>query len=157
MAQMGAMALDGGDPRLPHQDGELAGQGMVAYTRPQMRPLHDKSITFEEYHYYALQSRAEEDLDHRTGKNANETRGFLSTLTGKGPSSEASDEKRRRSTVPDINLSTPDNRAIITEEEWTNASRAIRTATAGSIFFLITTDILGPFALPYAFATTGWG
>ena len=157
MAQMGAMALDGGDPRLPHNDGELAGQGIVAYTRPQMRPLHDKSITFEEYHYYALQSRAEEDLDHRTGQNASGTRGFLSILTGKGPSSEASDEKRRRSTVPDINLSAPDNRAIITEEEWTNASRAMRTATAGAVFFLITTDILGPFALPYAFATTGWG
>ena len=157
MAQMGAMALDGGDPRLPHKDGELAGQGIVAYTRPQMRPLHDKSITFEEYHYYALQSRAEEDLDHRTGQNASGTRGFLSTLTGKGPSSEAADEKRRRSTVPDINLSAPDNRAIITEEEWTNASRAMRTATAGAVFFLITTDILGPFALPYAFATTGWG
>ena len=157
MAQMGAMALDGGDPRLPHKDGELAGQGIVAYTRPQMRPLHDKSITFEEYHYYALQSRAEEDLDHRTGQNTNRNRGFLSTLTGKGSSSEASDEKRRRSTVPDINLSAPDNRAIVTEEEWTNASRAMRTATAGAVFFLITTDILGPFGLPYAFATTGWG
>ena len=155
MAQMGAMALDGGDPRLPHKDGELAGQGTVAYTRPQMRPLHDKSITFEEYHYYALQARAEEDLDHRTGQNANGTRGFLSTLMAKGPSSE--DEKRRTSMVPDINLSAPDNRAIITEEEWTNASRAIRTATAGAVFFLITTDILGPFGLPYAFATTGWG
>ena len=155
MAQMGAMALDGGDPRLPHKDGELAGQGIVAYTRPQMRPLHDKSITFEEYHYYALQARAEEDLEHRTGQNANGTRGFLSTLMAKDPSSE--DEKRRTSTVPDINLSAPDNRAIITEEEWTNASRAIRTATAGAVFFLITTDILGPFGLPYAFATTGWG
>ncbi|KAJ5197733.1 amino acid transporter [Penicillium cinerascens] len=38
-----------------------------------------------------------------------------------------------------------------------NASRALRSATAGAIFYLITTDILGPFGLPYAFATTGWG
>ena len=159
MAQMGNMALDGGDPRLPHKEGELAGQGMVAYTRPQMRPLHDKSITFEEYHYYALQSRAEEDSNHRMGMNNTETRGFLSVLLPKkAPSSEAAEGERRESKIPiDLNLSNPDRRASVTDEEWTNASRAIRTATAGAIFFLITTDILGPFALPYAFATTGWG
>ena len=92
-------------------------------------------------------------------KNGAGTRGFLSTIIpGKGPSSLASDEKRNQSMIPaDINLSVPDRRASVTEEEWTNASRAIRTATAGAIFFLITTDILGPFGLPYAFATTGWG
>ncbi|KAF6239770.1 hypothetical protein HO173_002316 [Letharia columbiana] len=159
MAQLGAMALDGGDPRLADKEGEFAGQGIVAYTRPQMRALHDKSITFEEYHYYALQSRAEEDSNHRMVKNGAGTRGFLSTIIpGKGPSSLASDEKRNQSMIPaDISLSVPDRRASVTEEEWTNASRAVRTATAGAIFFLITTDILGPFGLPYAFATTGWG
>lgn len=159
MAQLGAMALDGGDPRLSNKEGEFAGQGIVAYTRPQMRALHDKSITFEEYHYYALQARAEEDSNHRMGTTATETRGFLSTLIpGKGPSSEPSDGMRHDSKIPtNMNLSNPDRRASVTEEEWTNASRAVRTATAGAVFFLITTDILGPFGLPYAFATTGWG
>lgn len=159
MAQLGNMALDGGDPRLADKEGEFAGQGIVAYTRPQMRALHDKSITFEEYHYFALQSRAEEDSNHRAGRNVTETRGFLSTLIpGKGPTSVASDEKRHNSMIPtNINLNVPGRRASVTDEEWTNASRAIRTATAGAIFFLITTDILGPFGLPYAFATTGWG
>lgn len=47
--------------------------------------------------------------------------------------------------------------AVISDEEWTNASRALRTATRGAAFYLITTDILGPFGLPYAFATMGWG
>lgn len=158
MAQLGAMALDGGDPRLADKEGEFAGQGIVSYTRPQMRALHDKSITFEEYHYYALQARAEEDSNHRMVKNGNGTRGFLSTIIpGKGPSSEASDEKRHDSMIPTENLSVPDRRASVTDEEWTNASRAVRTATASAVFFLITTDILGPFGLPYAFATTGWG
>ncbi|KAL9135490.1 MAG: hypothetical protein Q9175_003329 [Cornicularia normoerica] len=159
MAQLGAMALDGGDPRLSDKEGDFAGQGIVAYTRPQMRALHDKSITFEEYHYYALQARAEEDSNHRMMNNGTGTRGFLSTIIpGKGPSSEAADERRHESMIPaDVNLSVPDRRASVTDEEWTNASRAIRTATAGAVFFLITTDILGPFALPYAFATTGWG
>ncbi len=156
MAQMAAMALDGGDPRLSDKEGAFAGQGMVSYTRPQMRAMHDKNITFEEYHYYALQSRAEEDSNHRTVMNGAPTRGFLATLIpGKSASSESSDEKSQIPT--DINLSVPERRASVTDEEWTNASRAIRTATAGAIFFLITTDILGPFGLPYAFATTGWG
>jgi amino acid permease len=47
--------------------------------------------------------------------------------------------------------------AIISDEEWANASRALRSATRGAAFYLITTDILGPFGLPYAFATMGWG
>jgi amino acid permease len=55
------------------------------------------------------------------------------------------------------NLSDPRVRGSVTEEEWTNASRALRTATRGTIFYLITTDILGPFGLPYAFGGMGWG
>jgi hypothetical protein len=38
----------------------------------------------------------------------------------------------------------------ITEAEWTNASRAFRTATWAACFYLITTDILGPFGIGYA-------
>lgn len=35
------------------------------------------------------------------------------------------------------------NRYGITDDEWYNAQRSVRTATWGSIFYLITTDILG--------------
>ena len=38
----------------------------------------------------------------------------------------------------------------ITDVEWTNASRAFRTATWAACFYLITTDILGPFGIGYA-------
>lgn len=46
---------------------------------------------------------------------------------------------------------------IITDEEWIQASRAARTATWGAIFYLITTDILGPFSTGYAFSQLGFG
>jgi len=46
---------------------------------------------------------------------------------------------------------------IITDEEWVRASRAARTATWGAIFYLITTDILGPFSTGYAFSQLGFG
>lgn len=44
----------------------------------------------------------------------------------------------------------------VSDEEWMNAQRAIRQAGGAACFYLITTDILGPFGLAYSFATVGW-
>jgi len=152
MSNMANLALDGGDPRLDSTEEKFAGQGVVSYTHPQMRALHDPTVSFEEYQYYANQARALEAADVVP---KSQSRGFLSTLIpNKGV---ATNEERRASLVPDVNISDRTARATVTDDEWINASRAVRTATAGAIFYLITTDILGPFGLPYAFATTGWG
>ncbi|MCJ1247132.1 hypothetical protein MMC30_004343 [Trapelia coarctata] len=149
MSNLANLALDGGDPRLNSTKGELAGQGIVPYTQPQMRALHDSSVSFEEYHYYAVQTRALEDsLVVPNGQ----TRGFLSTIIPRKDK-----EKPPTSMVIDGKDSDPARHATVAHEDWINASRALRTATAGAVFYLITTDILGPFGLPYAFATTGWG
>ena len=158
MAKVGTMALDGGDPRLADKESQLGGQGIVAYTRPQMRALHDPSISFEEYYYFAQQTRAEEEDHHLS--SSGQTRGIFSTIFPSRSGNrveEDSEEKHRGSLMPNVNTSDPNSRASVTDQEWTNASRAVRTATAGAVFYLITTDILGPFGLPYAFATTGWG
>lgn len=40
------------------------------------------------------------------------------------------------------------NLGDVSDSEWKNASRAVRTAGWSSIFYLITTDILGPFSVP---------
>ncbi|PYH40690.1 putative amino acid transporter [Aspergillus saccharolyticus JOP 1030-1] len=45
----------------------------------------------------------------------------------------------------------------ILETEWEQAQRAARTATWGSIFYLITTDILGPTNVPWAISQMGYG
>ena len=42
------------------------------------------------------------------------------------------------------------------EEEAANASRALRLASWAAVFYLITTDILGPFNAPYAISQVGW-
>jgi hypothetical protein len=42
------------------------------------------------------------------------------------------------------------------ELERENASRALRLTSWTTVFFLITTDILGPFNAPYAIAQVGW-
>jgi hypothetical protein len=155
MSKLGNLALDGGDPRLSSDEGTFGGQGIVAYTRPQMRPLHDPSVTFEEYHYYAKLAREEEEQIHASRIPGSHN--ILTVLIPNLAREKETDEKRRASLVPTHNLSNKHARASVTDEEWTNASRALRSATAGAIFYLITTDILGPFSLPYAFGTTGWG
>lgn len=123
-----------------------------------MRALHDPSISFEEYYYFAQKTRAEEEDHHLS--SSGQTRGIFSTIFPSRSGNrveENSEEKHRGSLMPNVNTSDPNSHASVTDQEWTNASRAVRTATAGAVFYLITTDILGPFGLPYAFATTGWG
>ena len=46
-----------------------------------------------------------------------------------------------------VNFAREDARINITDIEWTNANRAFRTATWAACFYLITTDILGPFGV----------
>jgi len=155
MAQMANLALDGGDPRLSVDEGKGPhGMSPMAYTLPQMRKLHDPSITFEEYHYYAEKTRAEEDAAV-IGPSQGMLSVILPSKSDKGVNHVG--EKRDSIVGEKFNPSSSDNRAGISDDEWTNANRALRTASWGAIFYLITTDILGPFALPYAFASMGWG
>lgn len=158
MAKPAVLAIGGGDPRLSVDEGKN-GISSMAYTLPQMRKLHDASVTFEEYNYYARKTRAEEDSDAAEERSAAGTTGILGVIfpskSDKGV--ERVGEKRGSVIAATVNLSNPDKRAQISDEEWTNANRALRTATWGAIFYLITTDILGPFGLPYAFASMGWG
>lgn len=42
------------------------------------------------------------------------------------------------------------------DTERMNAARALRLASWASAFYLITTDILGPFNAPFAISQVGW-
>lgn len=57
MSNMANLALDGGDPRLSADAGMQKEEGLVSsngsdhagvFMKPQNRPMHDTSITFEE-------------------------------------------------------------------------------------------------------------
>jgi hypothetical protein len=149
MTQPASLALDGGDPRLHNAENneKIANEFQAAPSsiQPHQRRIRDPDVTFEEYHYYAKQTRTEEDTHPPTG---HETK-LISLIFP----SKSDGGVQRASANGDHKI----NGSVVTDEEWTNASRALRTATRGAIFYLITTDILGPFALPYAFATMGWG
>ncbi|KHN99060.1 amino acid transporter [Metarhizium album ARSEF 1941] len=133
------------------RDDKVEPAGAGAGIPPRLRGLHDPDVSFQEYQHYARITRTEQDaLPEQTHK-----KGLLHYLV---PNLQRLETGPAEVAVrSDLNTSDVEQRRLISDEEWTNASRALRTAGTGAVFYLITTDILGPFGLPYAFATTGWG
>lgn len=60
MNQMANLALEGGDPRDPTHPVATVIHGNVSVEKQQAHAVHDSSITFEEYMYWASITRAEE-------------------------------------------------------------------------------------------------
>lgn len=105
-----------------------------AYIKPQYRPPHDPTITFEEYHHYALKTRDKElaleapKLNWREwfsrrkhAANADAPAGGVVSSTPITSPAEKGPADAEQS-----------HRVDITDEEWENASRALRTASAGA-------------------------
>ena len=118
-----------------------AEQGVMTntYIKPQARKLHDPAVSFEEYHYYALRTRAEE-----AGAPAPKTDWREILLRKKpavdvgrdsnGSNSNRDSEKQHHSdAATTVNFSNQSRRMEITDQEWENASRAFRTATWGAV------------------------
>jgi hypothetical protein len=131
----------------------------------------DPTVTFEEYIYWAKIERAEE---HEANRLYVEERGplsFKSVLKGrfsKGIHHENAkkEEKARQDLIlhgglptSSTHLDEKGNAVVsgdsssgdmtVSPEEWKTAARALKTASWGTIFFLITTDILGWSSTPY--------
>lgn len=93
-----------------------------SYFPPSQRKIHDSDVTFEEYHYYAQRTREEQKLLEAPQWQ------WKKVFSSKKKDAHAVDEKHE----------TPSNTgAVITEEEWTNASRSFRTASWGAVFYLV--------------------
>lgn len=118
------------------------------------------------YLYYANETRAEQDA-----AAADEAKvGILGILWPSKKTQHVDPNAIRRNSATigmggekngdssDANSPPADPERInVSDEEWINAQRAIRQASGAACFYLITTDILGPFGLAYSFATVGWG
>lgn len=131
-----------------------AGEGITDLSRRTVRNMHDPNVSFEEYLHYAAISRADEARDaggnhvmsilpgkygrkHQSG--IEEPVGALSSKGAFNKETEVSQGGTSPSRAPDYTVS---------DAEWMQASRAARTATWGAVFYLITTDILGPYSVP---------
>lgn len=146
------LALDGGDPRMEKNPGQFAlDNGHEAsiekgFSIEAAQVHNDPSILFEEYLHYASITRAEEreyegNLIKR--KDPWSLGGVIKNRFSKGHVHEVN------AVVADGAITTThNNHTSVTDLEWRQASRATRTASWGIIFFLITTDILGPGGAP---------
>jgi hypothetical protein len=112
---------------------------------------HDPKVTFYEYKYYAEITRAEQDAANVPTTSSGEHGMMLPTMGTPADDEKSSDREGSQEALPATNPH------IISDDEWMSASRAIRTATWLSVFYLITTDILGPYGVPFAIGTLGWG
>ncbi|KAI1743939.1 transmembrane amino acid transporter protein-domain-containing protein [Xylaria scruposa] len=117
---------------------ELSTSSPPSYYPPRQRKVHDSGVTFEEYYYYAQRTREEQSL--------------LEAPQWQWRSVFSSKKK-----AEPVNHAEASSGQLVTDEEWVNASRAFRTASWGAVFYLITTDVLGPFAVPFAIGTLGFG
>lgn len=115
--------------------------------------MFDKDVTFEEYMHYAKITREQEEADYRSPTTPKT--GLLQQVLGRGPAPPASpdalagtpgaDAKEKQS-VGSSPEDTPRRRsrlgrASISNDEWLNASRAMRTASWGAGFYLITVSM----------------
>ena len=127
----------------------------------------DPTVTFEEYIHWAKIERAEEHAANRLYVEERGPTTVMSVLKGrfsKGVHHEA--EKKRKTEAQQIiahgglprTTTTLDEKGnaitttgdlsdtemmTVSPEEWKQAARALKTASWGTIFFLVTTDILG--------------
>lgn len=106
------------------------------------------NVEFEDYLYFAAVQRREEDLANlpiSEIEKADKSNWFNRLSEHKGPN-------------VNVNVQAIDNPIPPTQDELEreNASRALRLASWASVFYLITTDILGPFNAPFAISQTGW-
>ncbi|TGJ86637.1 hypothetical protein E0Z10_g2104 [Xylaria hypoxylon] len=124
-------------------DNELSTPAHTTYYPPRQRRVHDSSVTFEEYHYYAQRTR-----DEQLRLEAPQWQ-WLTLLSSRKKTADAVQGEDEHAV--------PSSGQTVTDEEWVDASRAFRTASWGAVFYLITTDILGPFAVPFAIGTLGYG
>nr|GAT43606.1 predicted protein [Mycena chlorophos] len=97
-------------------------------------------VWFETYLYYAALQRHEEDP--KPPKGISKLFYDLSSHKGSNVNIDIGPHIERERAIP--------------LEEREAAARALRLASWSSVFFLITTDILGPFNAPYAISQTGW-
>jgi len=111
-------------------------------------PPPTTKVVFEDYLYHAAVQRREEEL-------ATTPQSEIEKVAKRSWFERLSEHKG-----PNVNLDVANIHNPIPptadQLELETANRALRLASWASVFYLITTDILGPFNAPFAISQTGW-
>ncbi|MCJ1260427.1 hypothetical protein MMC22_000288 [Lobaria immixta] len=121
---------------MARQAGTLSRNGEIGVSHPPVQKMHDDNVTFEEYLHYASITRA--DTQRGATHDVAQVEGQR-YLQHQEPSEKEKETGRSGANTTSRTLSIPD-------EEYIQASRAGRTASWGAVFYLITTDVLGPYS-----------
>ncbi|KAJ5197843.1 transmembrane amino acid transporter [Penicillium cinerascens] len=148
----------------PEKDDELA-NGKIMERTWGLEARVDPTVTFEEYTYWAEIERMDEVARNRQYVEKNGPVTLKSVLKGRFSHGIHHEERKEREKAEGETSGDDKGGAVVvqandlavTEEEWKTAARALKTASWGTVFFLITTDILGWGSTPYAFSTVGYG
>jgi len=132
----------------------------------------DPNVTFEEYTFWAKVEREMEIEEHRAYLQNVKSQGVLGGIKGYfsntvGKKDSTVDTHGPAATTEKaIDGTTGSNTATLTpaspstthiyDAEWRTAARALRTSGWVTVFYLITTDILGWGQTPYVFANAGY-
>jgi hypothetical protein len=165
MSAIHTLGIDEGVAPEPPLKPDGTGPQRTAY---QYHQSMDPTILFEEYLHYAKITRREEREAEkalkqkwtfkRMIKNRFST-GRPSPVTGESaqPSAIMGDEKHEETTAESgvpfdaFNNLTYSHPSQVSDAEWKALSRGVRTVGWSTCFYLITSDIIGPFGIPYAF------
>lgn len=132
-----------------HQDVGAVDGGEHGNRRRSTSRLHDPNVTFEEYYYYARQSRAHPSEAPDSPSSAS-TSGLSRILPFRRKNVSSANDNAVMNEKSSDGSSPAQAWHNVSDEERVQASRALRTATWGAVFYLITTDILGPYTTAYA-------
>jgi len=97
-----------------------------SYIKPQGRKPHDPDVKFEEYYYYAQKTREEQRTFRSPGFK------FREILNRTKVESDPATEYPATHALTGKDFANREHRLEISDEEWTNASRAFRTASWGA-------------------------
>lgn len=124
--------------------------------------IHDPTISLEEYMYYASITRTLEsqyELEPSVLRNVLGKLGKKKSRVVVDPVTMIAAENDKEVEESKVQVSdVPSTRPLaVSDEEWDQASRAVRTATWSAVFYLVTADIMGPYSAPWAMAQLGYG
>lgn len=112
-------------------------------------------VSFEEYRHWAQVERAEEEENNRVYIAERGPMTFTKVIKNRFSKGVHYENAKKAEREAALQGSAEKGSAPVTkpgaptEEEWKTAARALRTASWGTIFFLVTTDILGWASFPY--------
>lgn len=148
----------------PENDDELA-NGKIMERTWGLEARVDPTVTFEEYTYWAEIERVDEQERNRKYIEKSGPVTFGKVLKGRFSQGIHHEERKEREKAAKAEAAASGedkggavivqaNDLAVSEEEWKTAARALKTASWGTMFFLITTDIIGWGSCPCVFDST---